>query len=398
MFWANFFFWVSFLLLFYCFCGYPLILWVLIQIKKVFGIKKQVVQSKQEPEITFIVAAYNEKDCIENKILNSLALNYPKEKLSYIFVTDGSDDGTNAIVAKYPQITLLHQAERKGKSAALNRAMQITKSPITVFSDANTFLNKNALTYLVKHYTDPVIGGVSGEKKIKTGTILNNTGIGENAYWKYESLLKQLETSFHSLAGSAGELFSIRTALYKPFPEQIILDDFYTALKINEQGFKIVYEPMAVAIESPSSSLKEEKKRKVRIAAGAFQLLFTFTNLLNIFKYPAFAFQFISHKLLRWTLAPVCIVTLFGTNFFLKNERIVYDYFFYVQVFFYLFSFIGWILYKLKKITTIFYYPFYFLFMNYCNVAGLYNYVTGKQKVLWEKSKRQSAIFNIDGE
>ncbi|HET9057251.1 MAG TPA: glycosyltransferase family 2 protein [Chitinophagaceae bacterium] len=370
----------------------------MIQIKKVFGIKKQVVQSKQEPEITFIVAAYNEKDCIENKILNSLALNYPKEKLSYIFVTDGSDDGTNAIVAKYPQITLLHQAERKGKSAALNRAMQITKSPITVFSDANTFLNKNALTYLVKHYTDPVIGGVSGEKKIKTGTILNNTGIGENAYWKYESLLKQLETSFHSLAGSAGELFSIRTALYKPFPEQIILDDFYTALKINEQGFKIVYEPMAVAIESPSSSLKEEKKRKVRIAAGAFQLLFTFTNLLNIFKYPAFAFQFISHKLLRWTLAPVCIVTLFGTNFFLKNERIVYDYFFYVQVFFYLFSFIGWILYKLKKITTIFYYPFYFLFMNYCNVAGLYNYVTGKQKVLWEKSKRQSAIFNIDGE
>jgi poly-beta-1,6-N-acetyl-D-glucosamine synthase len=388
MYWIKIIFWFSLFILFYCFIGYTLLLWILVKFKNLFKFKNTAV-TNYEPELTMIVAAYNEKDFIEEKIANTLSLDYPPEKLKYIFITDGSADGTNDIVAKYPQVNLLHQPQRKGKSAALNRAMQLVTTPVVVFSDANTLLNTGALKELVKQYANPATGGVSGEKTIEKPVTGNKAGPGEGFYWKYESLLKNLEARFYSLVGSAGELFSIRSALFKPIPENIILDDFYTALKINEQGYKIVYEPKAVATETPSASLYDEQKRKIRIASGACQLAFRFIGLLNIFKYPAFAFQFVSHKLLRWFLAPPCIVLLLVTNFFLQGEEGLYHYIFYAQLTFYVLALLGWILQNTKKYIPLFYFPFYFLFMNYCNVIGWFHYLSGKQNVLWEKSKRQ---------
>ncbi|MBI2729974.1 MAG: glycosyltransferase family 2 protein [Sphingobacteriales bacterium] len=387
MYWLKLFFWLSFSILFYGFVGYIIFLWIVTQLKKRFT-KLVIAGSDDFAEVTFIVAAYNEKDIIELKIINTLSLDYPEDKLQILFITDGSDDGTEEIVRKYPQVKLMHQPERKGKSAALNRAMKSVATPFVVFSDANSLLNKEAVTHLIKKFTGKQVGGVSGEKKIVHNNI-NKPGLGEGFYWKYESFLKNLESQFYSLVGSAGELFSIRTSLYRPIPVTILLDDFYTALSINEQGYTIKYAKNAVASEFPSASMKEEQKRKVRIAAGSFQASSVFTGLLNILKFPAFAFQFFSHKIIRWFLAPVCIIMLFISNYFLTGYDPVYLWIWYAQLLFYCMALAGWLFQNLKQIIPAFYFPFYFLFMNYCTVLGWFRYLSGKQNVLWEKSGRE---------
>lgn len=346
------------------------------------------------PALTLIVAAYNEKEFIEAKIQNTLSLDYPADKLAIIFITDGSDDGTDWIVKKYPQIKCMHLAERRGKSAALNRAMETVTTPVAVFSDANTILNKEALLKLAAKYADENIGGVSGEKKVMLINRENKQGMGEGLYWQYESFIKKLESQFYSIVGSAGELFSIRTELFKPIPSHILLDDFYTALSINQQGYKIAYEPEAVATESPSASLEEEQKRKVRIAAGAFQVSFVFTGLLNFFKHPVFAFQYLSHKILRWYFAPLCIILLLISNYFLSTYNETYYWLWNAQLTFYLVAFAGWLLQKIKLVIPVVYFPYYFLFMNYCTVLGWFRYLSGRQNVLWEKSKRESRQIN----
>lgn len=385
MFWVKLLFWLALFVLFYCYIGYLLLLWLITRFKSTAessGTTYAIL-----PDVTFIVTAYNEVDFIEQKISNTLQLQYPSSRLHFLFVTDGSDDGTNEIVKKYPAITLLHQPLRQGKPAAINRAMQLVTTPYVVFSDANTLLNPEAIQLLMKHYHDVKVGAVSGEKKIQV-TGINRAGIGEGIYWKYESFLKRLESKFYTLIGSAGELFSMRSALFKPLPTAMVLDDFFMAVSVNEQGYRVVYEPAAVATETPSVSLSEERKRKVRIAAGAIQLMFTIKGLFNFFKHPLFSFQFISHKYLRWIKAPVCLVILFVAGFFLRNELCLYRVLFYLQYIFYVMAFIGWIACRFKQFIPVFYFPFYFLFMNYCNVLGWIRYFTVKQTVLWEKADR----------
>lgn len=388
MFWAKLIFWVSLGILFYCFIGYTLLLWLLVLIKKFF-IRNNDTGRIDLPAITFIVAAYNEKEIIKAKVENTLSLDYPEDKLELIFITDGSDDGTDLVVKNYSRVTCMHLPQRKGKSAAINRAMETVTTPVVVFSDANTFLNKDALVKIAHQYTHEKIGGVSGEKKVELLSKKNQQGIGEGLYWKYESFLKTLESQFYSVVGSAGELFSVRTNLFKPIPTHILLDDFYTALSINKQGYKIVYEQGALATESPSASLADELKRKVRIAAGAFQVCSLFAGLLNFFKHPLFAFQFFSHKILRWYLAPVCIILLFLSNYFLTTNGNIYQWIWYTQWVFYIAAIIGWLLQKVKLVIQVLFVPYYFLFMNYCTVLGWFRYLSGKQNVLWEKSKRE---------
>lgn len=385
MFWVQLIFWIAFFVLFYCYIGYLLLLWLITTFKS--RPASTNINEYTLPEVTFVVTAYNEVNFIEQKISNTLQLQYPSSRLHFLFVTDGSDDGTHEIVKEYPAITLLHQPQRQGKPAAINRAMQLVTTPYVVFSDANTLLNPDAIILLMKHYHDIKVGAVSGEKKIQVSG-MNKAGIGEGIYWKYESVLKQLESKFYTLIGSAGELFSMRSSLFKPLLTAIVLDDFFMAVSVNEQGYRVVYEPGAVATETPSVSLSEERKRKVRIAAGAIQLMFTVKGLFNFFKHPLFSFQFISHKYLRWIKAPVCLVIIFIAGFFLRNEYCVYEVLFYLQCIFYVMAFIGWIAYRFQQFIPLFYFPFYFLFMNYCNVLGWIRYFTVKQTVLWEKADR----------
>jgi cellulose synthase/poly-beta-1,6-N-acetylglucosamine synthase-like glycosyltransferase len=210
-------FWICIFIVFYSYLGYGIVIYFIIKIKNT-SIKRPVFDKSFEPEVTLIVPCFNEAAYIENKIQNSLELDYPKNKLKLIFISDGSDDETQAKIKKYPSVIALHENKRSGKASAMNRAMKFVSTPIVVFCDANTVLNKEAIKELVKHYQNEKVGAVTGEKRIISTNKEGASSAGEGIYWKYESLLKQLDSDFYSVVGAAGELMSYRTSLYKEIP------------------------------------------------------------------------------------------------------------------------------------------------------------------------------------
>jgi len=382
---------ISILLVFYTYIGYGILLYSMILVKRVFapGIPK-VFSYEELPTCTLIVAAFNEQDFIEEKINNTLALHYPAGKLQMIFVTDGSTDRTPEIVARYQQIHLMHSSDRKGKIAAVHRVMDRVDTDLVVFTDANTFLNTDALFHLCKHYADERIGGVAGEKKVYADEHADATA-GEGIYWKYESKLKEWDSELHTVVGAAGELYSIRRSLYQPVPQESVLDDFMISMRIAEKGYRIRYEPKAFAQETSSANIGEELKRKVRIGAGGIQSVIWLKSVLNPFRDPVLAFQYISHRVLRWTLAPLALIAAYLSNIILIAQRgsEIYDMLFLLQTLFYLMALSGLWLEKKKIRLKILFVPYYFCMMNYAVVAGAYRYFSGKQSVIWEKAIRK---------
>ena len=388
------FFWASSAILFYCYIGYGLLLFLITGLKGLFIRNKKNISDEETLSVTLIVTAYNEELILEEKIKNTLTINYPADKLHLIFITDGSTDDSVKLVKQYPSIILLHQPERKGKYAAIKRAMQSVTTPIVVFSDANTKLNAGCIKKIASHYSNEKTGGVAGEKKIVRNKNVSAVGEAEGLYWQYESFMKKLDAGLNTVTGAAGELFSIRTNLFKELDDELILDDFVISMQICLQGYKIEYEPEAFATELPSASLAEEEKRKVRISAGAYQSIGYLKECLNFFKHPLLSFQYISRRLLRWIFCPVNLVILLLSTIFLAvypSSTIFYNWALYVQLAFYALAFIGWLIVRSGKRAGFFAIPFYFVFMNYCLVKGFIKFVNGRQSVLWEKSLRQAA-------
>jgi len=271
--------------------------------------------------------------------------------------------------------------------------MQQVQTPVVIFSDANTMLNSDSISKITAHYADQKVGGVAGEKKIMRNKNMSAVGEAEGLYWKYESFMKKLDAKFNTVTGAAGELFSIRTGLFKELDDDLILDDFVISMQICLQGFRIEYEPGAFATELPSASLAEEQKRKVRISAGAYQSVGYLKDCLNIFKYPLLSFQYISRRLLRWIFCPFMLLVLLSANIVIAGYSPAagfYSWMLYIQVTFYLFAVTGWLVVRTGKRAGLFTIPFYFVFMNYCLVKGFVKFVKGKQSVLWEKSLRQT--------
>jgi biofilm PGA synthesis N-glycosyltransferase PgaC len=380
-------FWFSVSVLFYTYIGYGLLLYIWTNIFH----RREVTSPAFIPEVTLIVAAYNEEDFIEKKIENSLGLDYPAEKLNFLFITDGSSDNSPAIVKRFAQIQLLHQPERKGKAAALNRAIQFVKTPVVIFTDANTLLNKECIRNIVRHYNKPKTGGVAGEKKVIAQNQASAVETGEGTYWQYESLLKKLDAEFYTVVGAAGEIFSIRTELFRPLKENTITDDFMISMNVCGLGYRVAYEPKAYAIEAASASMKEEAKRKIRISAGNFQALGRLKKFLNPFYNPRLFFQYVSRRVLRWVFCPLSLIIAFFSNLwlFVDTDKLFYHYSFYLQCAFYLMAFTGWILANKKLQAKIFYIPYYFVFMNAATFAGLVRFARGKQTAVWEKAARK---------
>jgi cellulose synthase/poly-beta-1,6-N-acetylglucosamine synthase-like glycosyltransferase len=387
-------FWISLSLLFFCYIGYGMLLFFINRLKAVLsaGNKATGPADEEETPVTVVITAYNERKVLEKKIKNTLDLDYPPDKLTIIFVTDGSTDGSEAIIRQYPSLQVLHQPERKGKLAAIKRAMQQVQTPIVVFSDANTELNRICIRKMVSHYHNPKTGGVAGEKKIINNPATSAVGDAEGLYWKYESFMKIQDADFNTVVGAAGELFSIRTSLFPQLDDHIILDDFVISMKICLAGYKIEYEPEAFATEFPSASLAEEEKRKVRISAGVYQCIGYLKNALNIFRHPLLSFQYISRRLLRWIVCPVMLVALLLSNalLFFKEASSFYTLFLGAQLIFYVAACIGWLLILSGKRPGILTIPFYFVFMNYCLVKGFIRFLKRNQSVLWDKSVRQA--------
>ncbi|MVN22616.1 glycosyltransferase family 2 protein [Mucilaginibacter arboris] len=387
-----FFFWFSLFLIFYAFVGYGLVLFFLVKLRQFFIGKRSINAGVENalPSCTLIVAAYNEEDFIEEKIKNTLALNYPADKIRFMFVTDGSTDKTPEIISHYPQIKLMHVAKRKGKIAAVQRAVAAVTTEVMVFTDANTFLNPDALIKLCRHYADPKVGAVAGEKRVQIDETSDATA-GEGFYWKYESKLKVWDSELNSVVGAAGELFSVKTVLYEAVHPDSIIDDFMISMLIAKKGYRIVYEPEAYATETSSANIKEELKRKIRIAAGGLQSIIWLKSLLLPFKQPLLSFQYISHRVLRWTVVPFLMIASLILNFFIvaQTHLLIYQLILTAQVLFYTLALLGWLMEKQQiKIKALFI-PYYFGMMNYAIMAGIFRYLFGEQSAAWEKSKRK---------
>ena len=385
------FFWVSIIVILYTYLGYGLLLYILLKIKGIIVGKKLAPPMGYAPSVTVVVAAYNEAYCIEEKIINTLELNYPNDKINYIFISDGSTDETPKIVAKYAQILGMYEPGRSGKIAAVHRAMSKVTSEIVVFTDANTMLNKDALLLMCRHYQDPKVGAIAGEKRVQIDENADATA-GEGFYWKYESKLKKWDSELYSVVGAAGELFSIRTSLYEPVEPDTILDDFMISMNIALKGFKIVYEPEAYASELASANTGEELKRKIRIAAGGVQSTIRLKALLLPFKQPILSFEYISHRILRWVVTPYLMIIAFFLNIGLVGElgyNNIYGLMLLGQFLFYVAALMGWIMEQRQLKVKVFFIPYYFCLMNYAVIAGFIRYFFTEQSVLWEKAKRK---------
>ena len=396
-------FWILLFGVFYSYFGYGILLLFCVRIKRLFAEKKNTAfptfDDASLPSVTFFVAAYNEERWIDDKIKNSLALNYPKDKIHFFFVTDGSTDATPDRIRVYQKtsnsqphteggakIELFHQPQRLGKIAAVERVMPYVKTPIVIYSDANTDLNPDAIRNIVRHYNDASVGAVAGEKRVQMSG--EASGAGEGFYWKYESLLKKWDSELYSVVGAAGELFSLRTELFFPVEKDTLIEDFVMTLRVAQKGYRVVYEPEAYAVEGHSADVKEELKRKIRISAGGLQAIWRLRDLLNPFKYGILTFQYLSHRVLRWTLSPIALPIIFIVNIFLAQESGLYQALLICQIFFYAMSLLGWVFEQYKVKVKLFYVPYYFSMMNYAVYRGFFRLISGRQSVVWEKSKR----------
>lgn len=384
-------FWVSLLIIGYSFPGYGLLLYCIVGLKRIFqplsGRKNKPIF---EPELTLVVPCYNEADSIVQKIANCKELEYPVEKLTIVFITDGSTDHSMEWIKREPGLILLHEAERAGKTAAINRAMQFVKTPIVVFSDANSFLNKEAIRKIVDHFADQTTGCVSGEKRILSAHTDNASGSGESIYWQYESWLKKMDSAVCSAVGAVGELFAIRSVLYRQLPNDTLLDDFMQSMLIAGDGYRIVYEPEAYAFEPASDTIQEELKRKIRIAAGGWQAMKRLWAVLHFTKTPVLYFQYFSQRVIRRSLTPFLLPIIFFTNIPLVTGGLFfYRLVFAMQFVFYLVAFSGYLLRNQKTKFRSLFAPYYFCLINYAAIAGFSRFVCRIEDGIWEKSVRR---------
>jgi cellulose synthase/poly-beta-1,6-N-acetylglucosamine synthase-like glycosyltransferase len=322
-------------------------------------------------------------------VQNCLALDYPVHKLTILFVTDGSDDGSESYLKQWDRLTVLHDPKRAGKIGALNHAMREVKTPFALFCDADTMLNTEAIREMVKHFENPKVGCVAGEKRIDTADVEAASGAGEGIYWKYESQLKKWDYELHSVVGAAGELFGIRTSLFQPVHPAVILDDFIISLRMAKDGYITAYAPEAYATEPPVNRIEHEIRRKIRISSGGIQSIIMLAPLLNPFPNPVLTFQYISHRVLRWTLTPIFLFLLIPLNLILAfTAGGIFLLFCLGQLFFYALAIAGWYYESRKLRLKVLFIPFYFTMMNYTAILGMQKYFSKQTTVLWEKADR----------
>lgn len=390
------FFWFALFVVFYTYLGYGILLYLLVKLKELFvkPTKWQLPEQDSDlPEVTLFITAFNEEEVVDEKMRNSLALNYPKEKLHIVWVTDGSNDATNdRLQTEWAgKATVCFQPQRQGKTAAMTRGMAFVKTPLIVFTDANTMVNSEAVREIVLAFQNPKVGCVAGEKRIVVQAKDEAAAGGEGLYWKYESTLKALDARLYSAVGAAGELFAIRRELFEPMEPDTLLDDFILSLRIAMKGYTIAYCTHAYAIESGSADMHEEEKRKVRIAAGGLQSIWRLRPLLNPFRYGILSFQYTSHRVLRWSITPFLLFALLPLNIALLLVNccpILYGITLAMQFFFYLMGYWGYYLSTKQIKNKLLFIPYYFLFMNVNVLKGIGYLKRKKGNGAWEKARR----------
>jgi cellulose synthase/poly-beta-1,6-N-acetylglucosamine synthase-like glycosyltransferase len=393
-------FWLCMAGIFYVYAGYPLILTLFASFRPRPGAYDPYL-----PTVTLLITAYNEQEVIAAKLENSLALDYPSDRLQILVAVDGCDDRTVEIVSSFAlrRVELSYDPARRGKMAAINRAMPLVRNEILVFSDANNFYEPSTLRELVKPFSDPMVGAVAGSKRI----VQEESALGEvdSLYWRYESFIKKQETRLGSCTGVSGEVFAIRQDLFESPPDSVINDDFFLALNLIRKGFRLIYAPEACSRETGSLDERDEIVRRTRIIAGRYQAMGM--SIWNLpYRRPLIVWQIFSHKFLR-PLVPFAMIGAFLASFIsiiwvhpLGSYPLLYlspPYHWLIFILQLLFYFLAWLGRRITikgYLGKLLYLPTFLVNSNYAALLGLLDYLTGKSTTIWKKAARRG--YNSD--
>jgi poly-beta-1,6-N-acetyl-D-glucosamine synthase len=379
-------FWASLLAIVYTYLGYPLLLGALARLRP-----PTAEYQPSTPFVTLLIAAFNEQDTIAAKIDNSLGLDYPADRLEIVIASDGSTDDTAEIVKSYASrgIVLNHSPERRGKTAAINRAIGDARGEIIVFSDANNLYDQGTLRAVVAPFVDPTVGAACGNKHISRGD--GPLGESEGTYWRYEGWIKKQETRLGCTVAVLGEVFAIRRELFEASPDNIINDDFYIAMRILKRGFRVVYAPDAISRERVSASAEDEITRRTRIVAGLYQALARPRELMP-WKKPVVCWQLVSHKFMR-PLVPLWMIAGLATNVALVLQTGAAAPWFPLlvgQMAFYLVAIVGLQYPADGRVSRALYLPTFLVSSNIAALLGLYRFSTGQQSTHWTRLRRRT--------
>jgi biofilm PGA synthesis N-glycosyltransferase PgaC len=375
----------------YVYALYPLIVFALsslVQMARDFG----YVLSRRDrradaagdgglPTVSVIIAVHNEERIIGERIANCLSVDYPRDRMEILIVSDGSTDRTNEIVAGHSAdgVRLIALEERNGKAFSLNRAIPQAEGEILLLTDSNTMYERNAVLKLVRHFRDAGIGGVCGELRVKP---FDDSTVEESLYWKFENFLKLMESRLDMTLGANGGIYAIRREAFVAIPDGTIIDDFVIFLNVRRRGFRTLFDPEAVAYERSAPSLVDEYQRKVRIGAGDLQSI----RLTGVFLDPRsgpVSFSFWSHKVLRWSV-PFFLIGLLASNVALASDHVFFASFLGAQVLMYVLFVLGFVF----KDSVFFKLPHYFISMNMALLHGFVRYLRGGQTGTWNRTER----------
>ena len=364
----------------YPYTGYPVLLWL----KN--GFKQQPINKFADdhlPDVSIVMAVKNGENVLERRLKNFLDLDYPKDKLQIIAVSDGSTDRTNEIlnefVANSPGIIKsVIYSPSYGKPYALNKGVSIATGEIILFADSRQIFEPEVIKELVANFYDENIGCVSGELCFLE-TLDSDIHVEMGAYWKYEKWIRKLESKGGSVVGATGAIYAIRKKLYKPLPVQTLLDDVLTPMNIVMQGYRTVFEPGAVAYDTVSKDLSQERRRKLRTLAGNWQLLNLAPVLFLPWKNPLW-WRFISHKICR-LIVPFLLPVLLVVS--ILGQSIFYQFVAWVQIAFYLIALMGWLVPCSRRIRLI-NLSYFFLRMNVISAGAFFIWSAGRCENAWK--------------
>lgn len=370
-------FWTLAALVVYVYAGYPALL---LAVRRLRG-ARPVRTTADVPPVTLVISAFNEAGVIREKIDNSLALDYPPDRLEVLVVSDASDDGTDDIVTGVgsPRVRLLRMPQRGGKTVGLNAAVRAATGDILVFTDANAMFAPDAIAKLVRNFGDPEVGGVVGESGYHPSEAAADRE--ESRYWSYETGIKTLETALGSVVGGDGAIYAVRRTLYRDMPADA-LSDFLNPLQVVESGHRFVYERESRCFEHGAESFDKEFRRKVRIVNRGWRAAMRMKALMNPARSGFFAVELVSHKLLRW-LVPFFLAALFVVTCVLAPSGGLYGLAFVAQAAFYALAVLGYALRRREALSPLLRLPLYFCMVNLACVVGILDAYRGKTYTTW---------------
>jgi cellulose synthase/poly-beta-1,6-N-acetylglucosamine synthase-like glycosyltransferase len=378
---------LSLFIIVYVYAGYPLLLSFLnLTLKR----KPKIQDDSYLPNVTLLISCYNEIDIVAEKIKNSLAIDYPQNKLEIIIISDGSDDGTDDVAKSFSSegVKLIRQEGRLGKTSAINLAMESVTSDIVVFSDANAMYSPDAVKKLVRNFASSEVGYVVGAALYTDGKT-SAAAASEDIYWQYEIKLKTMESNLHSVVGGDGAIYAIRRNLFIKLDAKDI-NDFVNPLQIIAQGYRGIFDHEANCLEETAGDFSKEAKRKQRIVNRSFRGLMKVKEVMNPFKYGFFSLEVISHKLLRWLIPVFLTIFAFGSLFLSYENCLFFKFITLLGVIFLWLAQVGYIKSMNKSISPLFFIPYYFLMVNYYSLVGVITALAGNIQVTWNTPREST--------